>query len=212
MKMLSIVGKDYHTEEHVVGYYTTGDRMLYWGKPGAFWGGFWGCCSALRSSGCRASDQCWWRGRWSRGSSARSKGPSWSATSPPSARTLQHRHSEEQRRAIRDRGEKRPAPPGGPRNGRRGGTCREPCISPERRQRRFMPNLSPSAYEVRELWTINTNMATTKGHRRKLHHDWRLWLVVGLMLAAMVAYVLSDNERFGGRRGRMQPPAPAMNP
>ena len=42
MKKLSIVGKDYHTEEHVVGYYTTGDRMLYWGKAGAFWGGFWG--------------------------------------------------------------------------------------------------------------------------------------------------------------------------
>jgi uncharacterized membrane protein len=42
MKKLSIVGKDYHTEEHVVGYYTTGDRMAYWGKLGAFWGGFWG--------------------------------------------------------------------------------------------------------------------------------------------------------------------------
>ena len=42
MKKLSIVGKDYHTEEHVVGYYTTGDRMAYWGKMGAFWGGFWG--------------------------------------------------------------------------------------------------------------------------------------------------------------------------
>jgi uncharacterized membrane protein len=42
MKQLSIVGKDYHTEEHVVGYYTTGDRMQYWGKLGAFWGGFWG--------------------------------------------------------------------------------------------------------------------------------------------------------------------------
>jgi uncharacterized membrane protein len=42
LKKLSIVGKDYHTEEHVVGYYNTGDRMLYWGKLGAFWGGFWG--------------------------------------------------------------------------------------------------------------------------------------------------------------------------
>ena len=42
MKKLSIVGKDFHTEEHVVGYYTTGDRMMYWGKQGAFWGGFWG--------------------------------------------------------------------------------------------------------------------------------------------------------------------------
>ena len=42
MKKLSIVGKDYHTEEHVVGYYNAGDRMKYWGKLGAFWGGFWG--------------------------------------------------------------------------------------------------------------------------------------------------------------------------
>lgn len=42
MKKLSIVGKDYHTEEHVVGYYNTGDRMNFWGKRGAFWGGLWG--------------------------------------------------------------------------------------------------------------------------------------------------------------------------
>jgi hypothetical protein len=41
MEKLSIVGRDYHTEEHVVGYYTTGDRMRYWGKQGAFWGGLW---------------------------------------------------------------------------------------------------------------------------------------------------------------------------
>ncbi len=42
MKTLSIVGKDYHTEENVVGYYNTGDRMKYWGSQGAFWGGIWG--------------------------------------------------------------------------------------------------------------------------------------------------------------------------
>ena len=42
MKKLSIVGKDYHTEEHVVGYYNTGDRIKVWGKLGAYWGGFWG--------------------------------------------------------------------------------------------------------------------------------------------------------------------------
>ncbi len=39
MKKLSIVGKDYHTEEDVVGYYTMGDRVKAWGKTGAFWGG-----------------------------------------------------------------------------------------------------------------------------------------------------------------------------
>jgi hypothetical protein len=42
MKKLSIVGRDYHSEEHVVGYYNTRDRMKYWGKMGAFWGGIWG--------------------------------------------------------------------------------------------------------------------------------------------------------------------------
>ena len=42
MKKLSIVGKDYHTEENVVGYYNAGDRMKRWGKSGAFWGGLWG--------------------------------------------------------------------------------------------------------------------------------------------------------------------------
>lgn len=42
MTKLSIIGKDYHAEEHVVGYYNTGDRVGYWGKMGAFWGGFWG--------------------------------------------------------------------------------------------------------------------------------------------------------------------------
>ena len=42
MKSLSIAAKGTHTDEHVVGYYNAGDRMKYWGKIGAFWGGFWG--------------------------------------------------------------------------------------------------------------------------------------------------------------------------
>ena len=42
MKKLSIVGRDYHTDENVVGYYNAGDRMKVWGKAGAFWGGMWG--------------------------------------------------------------------------------------------------------------------------------------------------------------------------
>ncbi len=42
MKKLSIVARDYHTDQDVVGYYTTGDRMRHWGKLGAFWGGIWG--------------------------------------------------------------------------------------------------------------------------------------------------------------------------
>jgi len=42
MKKLSIVGRDYHTDQQVIGYYNIGDRMKYWGKMGAFWGGIWG--------------------------------------------------------------------------------------------------------------------------------------------------------------------------
>ncbi|HEY3323676.1 MAG TPA: general stress protein [Planctomycetota bacterium] len=42
MKKLSIVGKDYRTEENVIGFYNVGDRMKVWGKLGAFWGGLWG--------------------------------------------------------------------------------------------------------------------------------------------------------------------------
>jgi uncharacterized membrane protein len=42
MKQLSIVGKDYHTSEDVIGYYNVGDRMKSWGGTGAFWGGIWG--------------------------------------------------------------------------------------------------------------------------------------------------------------------------
>jgi hypothetical protein len=42
MKHLSVVGKGYHTEENVVGFYNVGDRVKFWGKRGAFWGGLWG--------------------------------------------------------------------------------------------------------------------------------------------------------------------------
>jgi len=42
MKHLSVVGKGYHTDEKVVGFYNTGDRVKFWGKRGAFWGGLWG--------------------------------------------------------------------------------------------------------------------------------------------------------------------------
>ena len=42
MKKLSIVGRDYHTEEHAVGFYNSGDRIKYWGKHGAFWGSVFG--------------------------------------------------------------------------------------------------------------------------------------------------------------------------
>jgi len=42
MKQLSIVGKDFQTEEHAIGFYSAGDRMKVWGGQGAFWGSLWG--------------------------------------------------------------------------------------------------------------------------------------------------------------------------
>ncbi len=42
MKQLSVIGKGYHTEEQVIGFYNIGDRMKFWGSRGAFWGGLWG--------------------------------------------------------------------------------------------------------------------------------------------------------------------------
>jgi hypothetical protein len=41
MTTLSIVGRDYAADEGVVGYYHAGDRVVPWGKRGAFWGGLW---------------------------------------------------------------------------------------------------------------------------------------------------------------------------
>jgi hypothetical protein len=47
-KKLSVVGKDYHTGEQVVGYNNAGDRMKYWGT----WGGFWGLLFDAAFFGC----------------------------------------------------------------------------------------------------------------------------------------------------------------
>jgi hypothetical protein len=76
LKKLSIVGKDYHTEAHVVGYYNTGDRVRYWGKLGAFGEACGVCSSDGPFSSYRELARCsWpalsspalsrrWRGRW----------------------------------------------------------------------------------------------------------------------------------------------------
>jgi len=42
MKTISILGKDYQTEESVTGYFNAGDRAKFFGKFGAFWGGLAG--------------------------------------------------------------------------------------------------------------------------------------------------------------------------
>ena len=46
VKQLSIVGRGYHTEENVVGFYNAGGRIRIWGKYGAFWGSLWGLFGA----------------------------------------------------------------------------------------------------------------------------------------------------------------------
>jgi len=38
---LSIIGKGYHSEERIVGFYRAGHQIKFWGKRGAFWGSFW---------------------------------------------------------------------------------------------------------------------------------------------------------------------------
>lgn len=42
MKKISIIGRDYETDEHVVGFLNAGDRAKVFGKWGAFWGGLMG--------------------------------------------------------------------------------------------------------------------------------------------------------------------------
>jgi len=73
LKKLSIVGRDYHTDEHVVGYYNAGDRMKAWGKAGAFWGGIWGWLFGSAFFSFQASGRCSSRVHLSVGSSERWK-------------------------------------------------------------------------------------------------------------------------------------------
>lgn len=42
IQQLTIIGKGYHSDEKVIGFYNVGDRIKLWGKNGAFWGGLWG--------------------------------------------------------------------------------------------------------------------------------------------------------------------------
>lgn len=42
VKHLSVVGKGYHSEEKVAGFFNLGDRVKFWGSWGAFWGALWG--------------------------------------------------------------------------------------------------------------------------------------------------------------------------
>ena len=39
---MSAAAKGLHTEEHALGFYTSGDRMKFWAGQGAFFGSLWG--------------------------------------------------------------------------------------------------------------------------------------------------------------------------
>jgi hypothetical protein len=41
IKHMSVIGKGYHVDEQVTGFYNNGDRVWFWGSRGAFWGGLW---------------------------------------------------------------------------------------------------------------------------------------------------------------------------
>ncbi len=123
MKKLSIIGKDVHTEENVVGYYTTGERMKYWGKLGAFWGGFWGILFGSAFFWLPPIGTVLVAGplvAWIVGAleSAAVVG----GVQRLGGRAVQRRHSEEQRRAIRNPREERQTPLAPPRNARGSGT------------------------------------------------------------------------------------------
>jgi len=44
---------------------------------------------------------------------------------------------------------------------------------------------------------------------KNVHRNWRTWIVVGLMLAAMVMYVLSDDESIQPGDDLPEQPVPA---
>jgi len=80
MKQLSIVGRDYHSEEQVVGYYNAGDRMKYWGNWAPF-GRLLGSFLEAPFSGYRGLVRSWSPGRWWPPLLALWKKPPWSEAS-----------------------------------------------------------------------------------------------------------------------------------
>ena len=53
------------------------------------------------------------------------------------------------------------------------------------------------------------NHQTHPNAKKPIHHDWKFWVAIVLMLAAMGAYIMSDDESLqpGGGEG---PAVPAM--
>jgi hypothetical protein len=62
----------------------------------------------------------------------------------------------------------------------------------------------------RDHHTHSQEVAPTPPWLRRAHRDWRLWVVVGLMLIGIVIYVLSFDEALqpGGQVKDVVPAAP----
>lgn len=54
MKRLSIAGRGFHTEEHALGFYTSGDRIKHWGAAGKREGSWCWRTEPTQSSSTRA--------------------------------------------------------------------------------------------------------------------------------------------------------------
>jgi hypothetical protein len=55
------------------------------------------------------------------------------------------------------------------------------------------------------------NNNNTHGSRCRLHKDWRVWVAFALMLAGMLAYVLSDDESMTIVARQAKPTAAAQH-
>ena len=76
MTHYSIVGQGFHSEEKVVGFYNMGDRIKFWGKNGAFWGGLWSLFFGGIFLTFPWSGRSWCWATWPRWSLLPSRGPS----------------------------------------------------------------------------------------------------------------------------------------
>ena len=55
------------------------------------------------------------------------------------------------------------------------------------------PHETPHGHHEQEKHTKHGKPTHAKS-KREVHKDWRLWVAVGLMLAAMIGYVLTMDE------------------
>ena len=55
---------------------------------------------------------------------------------------------------------------------------------------------TPHGYHKQEKHTKH-RPRTTANSKKSVHKDWRVWVAVGLMLTAMIGYVVSMDESLG---------------